>query len=211
MPVLGRGGRRAVRRHAVCGSADAVPAPASAQRLPAAQVQDRLRGLHARSHRGGDQRHRLDRARANGGRPFGARLPGHGCRRHGDADAIGQRALRVRAGRRDVQHRRGHRPRVPPARRLQAQAAEPPEVPGPLARLGRVQGGVRQGARGVPAGGRRAPAVRARESAGGRSAGGARQRARGGRHRRGGHERKGHRARDRSARRARPTRRERTR
>ena len=80
-----------------------------------------------------------------------------------------------------------------------------------VARVGRVQGGIRQGARGVPAGGRRAPAVRARESAGGRSSGGARQRTRGGRHRRGGHERKGHRARDRSACRARPTRRERTR
>ena len=36
---------RGVRRHAVRGGADAVPAPASAQLVAAAQVQDRVRGL----------------------------------------------------------------------------------------------------------------------------------------------------------------------
>ena len=35
----------------------------------AAQVQDRVRGLHPRSHRRGDQRHRLDGARADHRRP----------------------------------------------------------------------------------------------------------------------------------------------
>ena len=65
LPVLGRRRRRAVRRHAVCRGADALPAAAPAQRLAAAQVQDRVRGLHPRSHRRGDQRHRLDRAGAH--------------------------------------------------------------------------------------------------------------------------------------------------
>ena len=69
-----------------------------------------------------------------------------------------------------------------------------------------LQGGVRQGARGVQAGGGRAAAVRSasiRRSSRRRRA--ARTRAGGGRHHRRGHERKGHGSRDRSPRRARPT------
>ena len=97
LPVLGGGRRRAVRRDAVCRGADALPAAAPAQRHAAAQVQDRLRGLHPRSHRRGDQRHRLDRARAHRGRADTARLPRHRRRRHRDADPLGQRAVRVPA------------------------------------------------------------------------------------------------------------------
>ena len=206
LPVLGRGRRRALRRDAVCRGADALSAAPPAQRHAAAQVQDRLRGLHPRSHRRGHQRHRLDRASAHGRRPAqrGFRVTVGGRHRH--ADPIGQRAVRVPAGRRDVQRRRGHHPRVPPARRLQAQAAQPPEVPRALARLGRLQGGVRQGARRVPARRRRPAAVRPRAAAGRggpRRTGGC---AGGRRHRAVGDPGEGQRARDRSPCRARPTR-----
>ena len=66
LPLRGRRRRRGVRRDAVRRGADALPAAAPAQRDAAAQVQDRLRGLRPRSHRRGDQRHRLDRAGQHG-------------------------------------------------------------------------------------------------------------------------------------------------
>ena len=51
VPVRRRRRRRAVRRHAVRRSADALPAAPSAQLDAAAQVQDRVRRLRRRSHR----------------------------------------------------------------------------------------------------------------------------------------------------------------
>ena len=62
VPVCRGRRRRAVRRHAVRRGADALPAAPPAQLVAAAQVQDRVRRLRARSHRRGDQRHRLARA-----------------------------------------------------------------------------------------------------------------------------------------------------
>ena len=68
VPVRRRRGRRAVRRHAVRRGADALPAAASAELVAAAQVQDRVRRLRARSHQADDQRHRLARAWSSDGR-----------------------------------------------------------------------------------------------------------------------------------------------
>jgi sulfite reductase beta subunit-like hemoprotein len=74
LPVGGRVGRRAVRRHAVRRSPDAVLPAAQAQRIAAAQVQDRLRGLPRGPRAHGDSRHRLARGRPGRGRQRGAWL-----------------------------------------------------------------------------------------------------------------------------------------
>ena len=84
LPVGGRRRRRAVRRHAVRRSADALLPAAQAQRVAAAQVQDRLRGLRRGSRAHGDSRHRLARGRPGRGRQAGAWLPRGRRRRHRD-------------------------------------------------------------------------------------------------------------------------------
>ena len=61
---------------------------------------------------------------------------------------------------RDVQHRRGDRPRLPQARRLRAQAAQPDEVPDQDDRVGSLRRGVPARAGAVPRRGRRDAAVR---------------------------------------------------
>ena len=69
MPVCRRLGRRTLRRDAVRRGADAVPAAASAQLRPSAQVQDRVRRLPDRSRRHGHQRSRVPRRDRAGRRP----------------------------------------------------------------------------------------------------------------------------------------------
>ena len=59
-----------------------------------------------------------------------------GGRRHGDHVQVGRRAARVPAGVRDLPRRRSDAARLPAARRLPAQAAQPDEVHDQGARLG---------------------------------------------------------------------------
>ena len=113
--------------------ADALLPAASARRGAAAQVQDRVRGLHRGSRARVDQRHRL--AREDSGRQ--ARLPRDDCRRHVDHAGHRLRALRVPAGGGDAERGRGRAARLPQVRRLRAPAAEPHEVRGEAAWLGR--------------------------------------------------------------------------
>ena len=89
-----------------------------------------------------DPRHRLARARATwtGGR---ARVPRGHRRGHGDPLHVGLDAVRVPARGRDPERGGGDRPRVPPLRRLPAQAAQPDEVPDQGARLGALPRGGR--------------------------------------------------------------------
>ena len=165
LPVRRRRRRRAVRRDPLRRSADPLPAAAPAERGAAAQVQDRVRRLHPRSHQADHQRHRL--AGAGAGRP--ARLPGLRRRRHLDDDRRRAGAGRLHAGRGPAARRRGGRPRVPRARRLPAPAAQPDEVPDQGDGLGRVPRRLRGGA-GAGAGRRRAR-PRLRRRAAGRRAG----------------------------------------
>ena len=138
-PYAGVVGRRGLRRHAVCRGADALlPAP-PAQRVAAAEVQDRLRGL--------PEDHALTAINDIGWRAprvestAAARVPRDRRRRHGDHVHVRRRCCTsscpwprcstsaeaiVR-----VFHRLG---------RLQAQAAQPDEVPDQVARLGRASG-----------------------------------------------------------------------
>ena len=85
-PYSGVAEGRGVRRHAVRRSADALPAAPSVELGAAAQVQDRLRRLLRGSHRLGDQRYRLERARRECRRTRRSRLQGDRRRRHGDDD-----------------------------------------------------------------------------------------------------------------------------
>ena len=67
MPICRGRARRGLRRHAVRGSDDALPAAPSAQLGAAAQVQDRVRGLRLRGSRGDvDQRSRVARGAGPG-------------------------------------------------------------------------------------------------------------------------------------------------
>ena len=110
-----------------------------------------------------DQRHRL--ARAHRGRQ--ARVPRDGCRRHVDSAGVRLRALRLHAGRRDVQRRRGGGARVPPVRRLRASVAQSSEVHDQGARLGRLPAALRGSAGGVQASkaARRCRSIRSRAPA----------------------------------------------
>ena len=103
---------RDLRRHAVRRGADALLPASSAGGEAAAQVQDRVRRLPRGSRVRLDQRHRL--ARAHHGRQ--ARVPRDRCRRHVDSAGDRLRALRLHAGRRDVQRGRGGGACVPPVR-----------------------------------------------------------------------------------------------
>ena len=93
-----------------------------------------LRGLRRGSREGDDQRHRLARPRSQNGRRGFRVLVGGGT---ATMPVSGMRAVRLPAGRGHAQRRRGDRSGVPRARRLQAQAQEPHEVPDQVARLGR--------------------------------------------------------------------------
>ena len=98
VPVRRRRRRRAVRRDAVRRGADALPAAPSAQLVAAAQVQDRLRGLHRTITSPRRSTTSAGGARATtAGRRAAARLPRHRRRRHGDDDARRARAVRVPA------------------------------------------------------------------------------------------------------------------
>ena len=156
MPVCGHVGHRGLRGRTLRRGADALLPAASAGRVIAPQVQDRVRGLHRGSRVRVDQRHRL--ARPHRGRP--PRLPRDRRRRH--VDHAGQRLppLRVPARRGDAERGGGRAAGVPPPRRLRAPPAQPAEVHGEDAGLGHVQGEVR----GVPGRvqGRRRRAARAR-------------------------------------------------
>ena len=146
LPLHGHLAQRDLRRLSLRRGADALLPAAPAGRRAAAQVQDRVRGLHRGSRAGVDQRHRL--ARENPGRP--ARLPRDDCRRHVDHAGDRLRALRVPAGGGDAERGRGRAARLPQVRRLRAPAAQPHEVRGEAAWLGAVPRQGDGGARGVP-------------------------------------------------------------
>ena len=112
-------------------------AAASAQLDAAAQVQDRLRRLRRRSHRARAINDLGFRAALGAGRR--ARLPRDRRRRHGDHVHVGAACSTSSCRRREMlRRRRSDAARVPPARRLPAQAAQPHEVPDQDARLGRA-------------------------------------------------------------------------
>ena len=84
-----------------------------------------------------DQRHRLARAsRQPDGRGAASASPSPAARR--SWSRAGHVLYEFLPGGRDAQRRRSGPPRLPPARRLQAQAAQPHEVPDQVARLGRL-------------------------------------------------------------------------
>ena len=157
LPLCRRRRRRGLRRHPVCGGAHPLPAPAPAELDPAAEVQDRLRGLPRGSCGDGHQRHRLAGQGGDRRRRPRAWLPRDRRGRHVDLCEVRRRAVRLPARGGDARGRGGHPSRLPPARGLQAQAEEPDEVPRPLARLRRVAGRVREGARPRPGRRRRRP------------------------------------------------------
>ena len=125
--------------------------------LSAAQVQDRLRRVPARTTRSlRSTTSASARRHARHGRAaLGFRVNVGG----GTATmcTVGQPAPRVRCPLgRYAQRRRGHGSRLPPPRRLPAQAQEPDEVPDQVARLGALARRVRAGWRRCPGRGRRA-------------------------------------------------------
>ena len=166
---LRRGGRgRGLRRHALRGGDDALPAAPSLQLLAAAQVQDRLRGLRLR----GPRPHRHQRPRLPRAHPQTASAGSTWSRAAAPRPSPPRpRAVRVPARGRDLRGRGSGAPRLPPPRRLQAQAAQPDEVPDPRAGLGRLARRVREGAAGVPGRRRRAVLLPAGAPAGGSRAG----------------------------------------
>ena len=101
-------------------------------------------GCAARSHQADHQRHRLARARA----ARSAWFPRPHRRRHLDDDDGGNSAVRFPAGDGDVECCRGDDSRLPCARRLPAQAAQPDEVPDQVDGMGSVSRGIRRRARG---------------------------------------------------------------
>ena len=136
-PYAGRRRRRAVRRHAVRGGADALLAPPSARLDAAAQVQDRVRGLRRRSHRDRDQRPRLAGAASRPRR-----------RERGFTVMVGGgTAMMPAAGHMLFEFLPAARCSTSPrrccacstARRLRAPAAQPHEVHDQGARLGRLR------------------------------------------------------------------------
>ena len=126
------------------------------QLVAAAQVQDRVRGLHARSHQADDQRHRLAGAVQDGRRGFRVYVGGGTA----TMTTAAHGALRVPPGRGHAERGRGRDPRVPRARRLPAPAAQPDEVPDQGDGLGRLPGRLRRGAGPGPGRGRPRPGVR---------------------------------------------------
>ena len=126
LPVCRGRGRRALRRHAVCRGDDALSASASAQLDAAAQVQDRLRRMPGRSHR-----HRRSTTWRSAPWSRRAAAAGSASRRAAARrswSATRRVAPRVPAGVGDLPRRRSRAARVPSARRLPAQAAQPHEV-----------------------------------------------------------------------------------
>ena len=133
LPVRRRGGGRGVRRHAVRGGADALPAAPSA-RLRRCRASSRSPSRAAptttRCTAINDLGWRARVADREDGRA--ARLPRDRRRRHRrSCRASGAAALRVPARGRDPGRGRGRAARLPRPRRLQAQAAQPHEVPDP--------------------------------------------------------------------------------
>ena len=137
-PYAGVAEGRSLRRDALRRGADALPAAASAElRRCRASSRSPSRGA-PRITSGRRSTTSAGRARRDSRRPRRPRVQGHRRRRHRDDDEGREPAARVPACRRDVRLRGSDHPRLPSARRLQAQAEEPAEVSGQVARLGRV-------------------------------------------------------------------------
>jgi hypothetical protein len=158
LPVGGRRQGRGLRRDAVRGGAHPLlPAPPP-ELFPPSEVQDRVRRLRGRPRLHRDQRHRL----AGADRRGPPRLPGDRGRRNVHPLPHRRCALRLPPCGRGAHRRGGDRARLPPAGRLQAQAAQPDEVPDQGAGMGPLEGGARRNARGRPRRRRRSPSLRRR-------------------------------------------------